>query len=309
MSVASLFSNEASESRPRGSQMRHWCFTLANYTPEELTKIDDLVANGSATYVCYQGELCPTTGTPHLQGFVSFKNARQLGGVKRLIGSRAHLEPMRGTASQSVEYCRKEESRDPNGPNFREFGVCPVGAGTPGARSDLSAVAQLIKDGKRARDVFDENPSLFIRNFKGIERSIALLEPVRAWKTAVFWYYGPTGTGKSRRAQEEAPNAYWKDPSNSWWDGYEGHEDVIIDDYRADFCKFSYLLRVFDRYPLSVQVKGGTRNFLAKRIFVTTPKSVSDTWISRTPEDLGQLSRRVENELYVGPEVEPIIFN
>ena len=48
------------------------------------------------------------SGTPHLQGYVEFENARTLGGVKKLIGDRAHLEIRRGSAKQASEYCKKD---------------------------------------------------------------------------------------------------------------------------------------------------------------------------------------------------------
>ena len=33
-----------------------------------------------------------------------------------------------------------------------------------------------------------------------------------------------------------------------FWEGYDGHDNVIIDDIRGDFCKFHQLLKLLDRY-------------------------------------------------------------
>ena len=277
-------------------QKRHFCFTLNNYEQSDIDRIKLLVADGAAKYICMQPEIGANL-TPHLQGFVSFRNGRTLQGVKNLIGRRAHLEPMRGTFDQAIDYCGKEESRDPNaGWGFWEQGERPTGAGRQGHRSDLESAINSIREGKRGREFFELHGDIWLRYGRGMESAFRLYEPSRSFKTEVWWYYGPTGTGKSMRAMELMPEAYWKNNS-MWWDGYELHEDVIIDDYRCDFCKFSDLLRLLDRYPYQVQVKGGTRQFLAKRVIITAPYHPQVMWASRTEEDLGQLLRRIDHIL------------
>ena len=220
-----------------------------------------------------------------------------------------HLEPMRGTFEQARAYCSKEESRDPEA-DFELFerGDKPTNAGVPGGRSDLQDIGAIISSGGGSRQVFDADPGGFIKFHRGIEAAVRLLQEPRDFKTDVYWYCGPTGSGKTRAAQSEAPDAYWKNCSDLWWDGYCGQSDVILDDYRCDFCKFSYLLRLFDRYPLIVQYKGGTVHFRAKRIFVTSPLRPDSMWDKRTPEDLAQLGRRI-TEIKQFPIVEPVVFN
>lgn len=201
---------------------------------------------------------------------------------------------MRGSIEQAIAYCSKPDTFDPSaGFGFTEVGTRPLNAGKPGGRSDLDAVAALVQGGAGIATVAESHPESIILYHRGIERLISLNQGVRDWPTEVYWSYGPTGSGKSRAARDEAPEAYWKNPTHAWWDGYESQADVIIDDYRADFCKFSELLRLFDRYPYQIQIKGGTRQFLAKRIFVTSPKSPTEIWENRTEEELGQLTRRI----------------
>ena len=271
------------------SKSRHWCFTLNNYTDETIILLNELRCN----YITYQPER-GASGTAHLQGFVSFANPRALGGVRSLCPG-WHVEAMRGTAEQAIAYCHKDDSRDADaGFGIYERGDKPLSAGLPGGRSDLQRIGELVRDGKRGREIFDSDPGAYIRFHRGISAAVQLVSPCREFKTVVHWYYGPTGTGKSRAACAEAPGAYWKSASDSWWDGYEGHDDVIVDDYRPDFCKFSHLLRLFDRYPLRLQVKGGTVEFVAKRIFITAPKRPDEIWENRSEEDIGQLLRRIE---------------
>lgn len=152
---------------------------------------------------------------------------------------------------------------------------------------------------------------------RGINFLISQQQKSRDFVTEVYWFYGPTGSGKTRAASCACPDAYWKANNNRWWDGYEAHEDVIIDDYRTSFCPFSELLRLFDRYPFQVEVKGGTREFVARRVYVTTPKNPRDTWSLRSDEDLGQLLRRIHEVRHFpamfAPVVEPplpaMVFN
>lgn len=266
------------------SKCRNYVFTLNNYTPADVEQLREV----ECRYICFQGEI-GAGGTRHLQGLVIFDNPRALAGVKRVIGDRAHIERMRGTFEQARSYCSKEETADPTLP-FIERGTPPQ----QGARTDLTAVAERIKEGASESQLADEFTEAYLKYHRGIANAVRIRLPVRSFKTEVFWFYGATGTGKSRAAQELCPDAYWKNPAHHWWDGYSGTEDVIVDDYRADFCKFSELLRLFDRYPYQVQVKGGTVNFCSRRIVITTPKHPTDVWYNRTAEDLQQLLRRID---------------
>ena len=271
---------------------RHICFTLNNYTEDEVNYLKYEI---ECEYIIFQQET-GGEGTKHLQGFVSFKNPRTLFGVKQLIGRRAYLDKMRGNIDQVVSYCSKEVTRDPNTSPF-ERGTKPANAGRPGGRSDLEAVCRTIATGASKRIIAEKHGPEFIKYHRGIDayRNVIREKGPRRHKTEVHWFWGATGTGKSLSASTCAPDAYWKSANGKWWDGYEGQDDVIIDDYRVDFCKFNELLRLFDRYPLKVEVKGGYVEFVSKRIFITCPNHPSDVWDSLTEEDVGQLFRRIEH--------------
>lgn len=267
---------------------RHYVFTWNTY-PEDFRQ---QLANLGAVYLAYQPER-GESGTRHLQGVVSFGNPRAFRAVARACTG-WHIDKMRGTIDQAVAYCSKEETRDAEaGFGFTEEGTRPLSAGTVGGRSDLKQVTALVKAGAGIKRVADELPVSVILFSRGIERLIGLHREPRNHLTQVFWFYGPTGSGKSRAASDAEPGAYWKTPNSQWWDGYEYQEAVIIDDYRTDFCKFNELLRMCDRYPYQVQVKGGTREFTSLRLYITTPKNPRDTWSLRSDEDLGQLTRRI----------------
>lgn len=222
--------------------------------------------------------------TPHLQAYWYFAEAITMRTLKkRLNCSRWHLEKAKGSPMQNKLYCSKEG-------NFQEFGKLP----RPGQRTDIHDAVDLLKQTGSLAQVAENCPVAYVKFYKGLQSLRTTISVQRDWKTEVLWYYGPTGTGKTRKAHEESPGAYWKMGSNHWWDGYDGQEVVIIDDYRKDLCPFAQLLRLFDRYPMKVETKGGTVEFLAKKIIVTSPKHPRDTWDGRTEEDLQQLLRRVK---------------
>lgn len=83
---------------------RNWFFTLNNYTESDIKFFQTLP---DCNYV-FQQEMGETK-TPHLQGVLMFKNARSLGGVKKIHG-RAHWEVPR-CLSASVSYCCKSDTR------------------------------------------------------------------------------------------------------------------------------------------------------------------------------------------------------
>lgn len=88
----------------------------------------------------------------------------------------------------------------------------------------------------------------------------------------VFW--GPTGTGKSRRAWEEAlaldgPKVYVKDPRTKFWCGYRGQESVILDEFRGGI-DIAHMLRWLDRYPVCVETKGSAEPLVATRWWITS---------------------------------------
>lgn len=79
-----------------------WCFTLNNYSPLEEQQISEMPG---VSYLIYGREVA-TTGTRHLQGYVTFATAKRLTGVRKL-NSRAHWEIARSVEA-SIRYCKKD---------------------------------------------------------------------------------------------------------------------------------------------------------------------------------------------------------
>lgn len=105
---------------PAGNQLRRWCFTINNYTDEDVTRIESLYTNpdNHITYLVIGREV-GDNGTPHLQGFVTFSRRKTLNVVKALISERGHYERAHGNNDQASRYCKKDG-------NFTEFGTPPT---------------------------------------------------------------------------------------------------------------------------------------------------------------------------------------
>jgi len=118
------------------SRSRNWCFTLNNYTEDDFSGLREPLAGVSYLVV---GKEVGDSGTQHLQGFISFRNARRLSGVTQaFFASRAHWEIARSPAS-AAKYCKKDG-------DFFEWGDAPTEKNS-GTRSDLSAFQEAVKGG------------------------------------------------------------------------------------------------------------------------------------------------------------------
>lgn len=113
-------------------------------------------------------------------------------------------------------------------------------------------------------------PDIFVRYYSSLVRIGADYARPSACQRVVKVFYGPTGTGKSRRAFEEAgPDCFPKDPRSKFWYGYQGQSNVVIDEFRGGI-DVSHILRWFDRYPVMVEIKGSSRVLCAESIWITS---------------------------------------
>lgn len=157
-----------------------------------------------------------------------------------------------------------------------------------------------IKSGCTMQELLEEDPGYVAHAARFIDRALAVYAPRRAFKTQVFWLWGPAGVDKSRLAKAVVQGAYNKPPDTKWFDGYDGEEVVILNDLRKGMFTFNYLLELFDRYPLQVEVKCGYRQFAGRLVIVTCSKGHADLWgeiAGHENENLAQLTRRITKEV------------
>lgn len=247
-------------------KMRNVCFTLNNYTEVDCNRLRTF--EKGVSYLIFAKEV-GDSGTSHLQGYIEFENPRSPGkdwkNFKELMGG-CHFERRRGTAKQASDYCE-----------FADYPTCQVKneevykfgeISRQGDRADWAqAVNQIIGEKREVVDVIMDQPQLLpairaLENFKKMT-----IQPIER-EVHVTWLHGSPGSGKTRWVWDKYPDVYSK-PSGNWWDGYNGEETLLLDDYDEDI-PFAELLKVLDRYKYRVPVKGGFVGARWTRVFITT---------------------------------------
>lgn len=233
-------------------QFRYWMLTLPQheYTP---------FLHASVAYVRGQLESGGTTGYLHWQLLVIFERKKTLAAVKSVFGNSCHCEPSRSSAADA--YVWKEDTRV-EGTQF-ELGSRPH-------RRNNKLDWERVWEAARAGSIEEIPASVRVQNYRTLRTIMSDYSKPVGMERTVNVYWGKSGTGKSRRAHEEAGvDAYSKNPLTKWWDGYRNNEHVIIDEFRGAI-DVANLLRWFDRYPVYVEVKGAAMPLNAKKFWVTS---------------------------------------
>lgn len=258
-----------------------YCFTINNYTDADITLLEELKTSPKTRYLVI-GKEVGTEGTEHLQGYIYFHNQMVFSSFKKLL-PRAHIETSRGTPEQASDYCKKDGS-------FVEHGVLPAShkrKGQLGAEY-WDTNKKLALEGK-----LDEiDPKLYLthyRTLKAIAADHAVMPPDLE-DFAHEWYWGPTGTGKSYKARNENPGHYLK-MCNKWWDGYNGEDVVIIEDFDKKHDVLGHHMKIWaDRYAFPAEIKGSKLNLRPSKIIVTSNFHPGDIWSD--PQTLEPIIRR-----------------
>lgn len=264
---------------------RDWCFTINNPTGWDDAEIDKLYQE--ANYVCY-GIETGESFTKHYQGFVMFSNPRTISGVKRIL-TRAHLEGRKGTVKQAINYCKKDG-------DFHEWGDPPVDKKTTKER--WKWVIERAEQGDIAA-VKDEEPAIYLRYLSTLRGLKRRGHDVMDGELEHEWWWGKTGSGKSRYLHQEYPDHYQK-PLNKWWDGYEDEETVGIEEVHPGCGGWlSHFLKIWaDRYPFTAEIKGGTlKHVRPAKIIVTSNYTIEECFPEK--KDFEPLRRRFKVKEFI----------
>ena len=225
-------------------------------------------------------EIGEDTGYRHWQLLLVLDRKQRLSYVRERFPG-GHWELSRSSAAD--EYVWKETTRV-EGTQF-ELGIRKL-------KRNCATDWELVRKSAQAGNLSEIPADVYVRCFHQLQsikrshvRPIAMLRECHV-------YWGKSGTGKSRRAFTEATElCYYKDPRTKWWDGYQGQPNVIIDEFRGTI-DISHILRWLDRYPVSVETKGGSEPLCATKFWFTSNLDPKEWYPLLDEETFAALKRR-----------------
>lgn len=229
---------------------RYWILTIPKdqYTPILHTDV-----------IYTKGQLeCGEGGFLHWQLIAVFNKNVRLSAVTKLYGP-YHAELTK--SDKAMDYVWKDDTSVAD--TRFELGKLPL---KRNSKTDWEAVWNSAKTNK-IEDIDYNIRFQHYRTIKQITKDYLIPQSI---EREVFVFWGRTATGKSRRAWEEAGlEAYPKDPRTKFWDGYQGHKHVVMDEFRGSI-DIAHLLRWFDRYPVIVEQKCTATTLCATKIWITS---------------------------------------
>jgi len=261
---------------------KNWCFTLNNWTEEDKQELRD--ASDDYIYCVFGDEIAPTTGTPHLQGYLHLKKKQTLAWMKKHVNRKAKFIVCCGSAKANEKYCSKDKTVERIG----DFSKVKE----KGQRTDLEDKIDRIKTGTFTNE--DKFCVEYLKYHNGFDKLIGLTQKDRDFRPDVIWHWGPTETGKTRFIYDNHDhNDIYMAPTRDvhFWIGYTNQRVCVFDDFRGGI-DFDQFLKILDRYKLTIHVKGGEKTFNSEKIYITSDRPPEKCY---NPEDgdIVQLLRRI----------------
>lgn len=228
-------------------------------------------------------EIGSKKGLRHNQFYVEFKSNVRFNTLKKIIvDSQCHIEDSRGTWIDNFNYCTKNKPRE----DWTQWGT----PAKQGKRNDLKLIKESVKEQKSIRSMLDKD---IIENQQQLRFAESLQKYYRTYKRhkpEVIWIWGPSDTGKTKGIWDSEPDLLDLNNDGQWFDGYDKQEAVLFDDFR---CEMPYVqfLKLTDRYPCAVPIKGGFTNWNPKRIYITSNIPPEMAYLGENEEKTQHLRR------------------
>lgn len=208
----------------------------------------------------------------------------------------AHIEKMMGTVVENREYLMKdgkwkgtdkEETKLVN--TFEEFGTVPEER--QGQRNDLTALYDMIKEGKSNYEILEDNPN-YMMQLEKVERCREILRYEQfkniVREMHVEYWFGDPGSGKTSGVYKlygGYDKVYRVTDNRNPWDGYKGQDVILFDDFRACDFDINILLKWLDIYPLELPCRYNNKQACFTHIYFTSNISFDQLYRTVQSED------------------------
>lgn len=258
------------------------------------------------SYLVAQAEVCPTTDRVHLQGYLELKERWTFHRVRTLVFGQympgAHISAALGTPEQNRTYCTKDASRVPDTDivEIGDISTHEYAGGGEKAGKVLDRVFVDIRTGMTMLDIIEKYGfGVFAVHERALKSAMCSWGVKRNRQPEIILLIGPSGSGKSRYVDRVYPDRYRMTFGNggnsAWFDGYNGESEIELSEFRGQL-QLSFMLDLLDRYQLKVQTKGGTVQFIAHTIIITSNEEPDDWYpgMENRLEKMKPLLRRIE---------------
>lgn len=274
-------------------------FLGTEYTTLDLEAFSQALVHLGVRQFAGQIERCPKSKRLHIQYAIRFPNPRALSGILSLRKF-SWLKPSTSWTS-ALKYVTKDDTRATDQANH---GPLLIGCSTLTSAKHLQAQvnAHILSIGA---DAALTEGSISLLQYQRVLQATTVHQlrtskPPSVSSLTNEWYYGSTGTGKSRKARETYPDAFIKQ-ANKWWDGYAGQEVVIVEDLApVHHVLRTHILHWSDHYPFSAEVKGSSLLIRPKKIIVTSNYHPKEIW-NQTDKDSEPFERRFNLTKFIAP--------
>lgn len=213
-----------------------WDVTINNYTNDDIVLLNSWIDQVNSMVVSKE---VGDSGTPHLQGRITFRRAYRLTALKKLHGT-AHWEATKATHDSL--YCMKQGSEV----------IINISNKRQGKRSDLDDAIALAEAGATTAELWRTHAKTMVRYSKGILKYKEVINtpivksdfsltdfswtPITDWsKSHIIW--GPPGCGKTQFALAHFTNPLFVRHLDDL-KKLDAHDGIVFDD-----MKFRHLPR------------------------------------------------------------------
>lgn len=237
-------------------------------------------------------EKAPTTGHKHIHCYVQFKQPTKLSKEKT---ANARIDKCRGSAQQNIDYVKKTKEPEKRGEIIWEEGE-PKHKGGP----TIKEIKEMPKEEREQLPGFYFNIVNKINNEEAKDISVDEFHK----EVKVFYLWGPSGIGKTRRAIEMIKQAGFqtfnlvKFDGSFWHGAKENGGAALYDDFRDSHMKPSEFINFIDYNIQIMNVKGSSIKNKYSYIVITSVQDPEAIYSNVEGEPRRQWIRRMSEIIH-----------